>query len=574
VKKWLNIVTLAILLAAGNLFVAANPAAAEVLSPSTVTLLSGQTTQTAGFTQIDPSLNGEVISSGTETLAAGPFSSAPLLPIDADAYAWAAAPVVTVHSAWTTIPGAQWVSTTSGNYGVETANEGDTWRLFKATFDVPSGLTSADIRVAGDNAFEFYVNNNLAASTADLSPSAPVYGAWPGGGSQAPFNVSHSYNLDLTEGENTILFVLRNWNNNGSSNPSALIYQITLSYGSADPLEPGAYSGGGTWSLAPSFNKYSSWTSLPEARWVSTTSSNYGVETAGEGDTWRLFKDTFNIPDDAQNIQATVEIAGDNAYEFYLNGTLVATTADFSTPAPVYGAWPGNGSQAPFTGIAHFDINPVTGDNNLMFVLRNWDNNASSNPSGLTYRVTLNYDLPTVLPAQVWYLNSVGNPEMEKETGIQTGSETLEDTPMIWTSDEAAASDLTFPNGSWTAVFTTTNWGAGNCRVQIGDFDASTGDFNAFNTTPATGTYSNGRITVIVSTGGTVLQGHYLGLSVVNASGSPQSIATDGSSYLAPPAGSPDYPLPEMSAGILLGMGLLAVSGFVAVKKRKRIVKD
>jgi hypothetical protein len=572
--KWLCVLTLVVLLAAGNLLLAADPVAAEVLTSNTITLLSGQTTQTAGYATTDPSLSGEVFNSGAVTLVAGPFSAAPSLPLDPSAYTWAAASVVTANSAWTSIPGAQWVSTTSINNGVETINEGDTWRLFEVTFNVPSGLTSADIRVAGDNAFEFYVNGNLAVTTADFAPSAPVYGSWPGSGSQAPFNVVHSYALDLEDGENTILFVVRNWDNNSSSNPSGLIYQITLSYGSVSPIEPGAYSGGGTWSLAPSFSKYSSWVSIPGAQWVSTTSANYGVETADEGDTWRLFNDNFNIPDNAENIRGTIEIAGDNAYEFYLNGMLVATTADFSTSAPVYGAWPGNGSQSPFTSTAHFDITPVMGDNTLTFVLRNWDNTGSTNPSGLTYKVTLNYDTPMVLPAQVWYLDSIGNPEMEKETGIQTGSETIGDTPMIWTSDQAATSDLTFPHGSWKVILTTTNWGAGNCLVQIGDFDAATGDFNAFNASPATGTYSNGKITVIVNTGGTVLQGHYLGLSVVNASGSPQTIATDGSSYLTPPEGSPDYPLPELASGLLFGLGLAGIVGFITIKRRKRFVKD
>jgi hypothetical protein len=46
--KWISVLALAVLLAAGNLFLAAGPVVAETLSPITVTLSSGQTTQTQG----------------------------------------------------------------------------------------------------------------------------------------------------------------------------------------------------------------------------------------------------------------------------------------------------------------------------------------------------------------------------------------------------------------------------------------------------------------------------------------------------------------------------------------------
>jgi hypothetical protein len=46
--KWISVLALAVLLAAGNLFLAAGPIMAETLSPIIVTLSSGQTTPPQG----------------------------------------------------------------------------------------------------------------------------------------------------------------------------------------------------------------------------------------------------------------------------------------------------------------------------------------------------------------------------------------------------------------------------------------------------------------------------------------------------------------------------------------------
>lgn len=332
------------------------------------------------------------------------------------------------------------------------------------------------------------------------------------------------------------------------------------------PADLATYS----WSPASTFTGYPAWVTISGAQWVSTTSANYGVETANEGDTWRLFKTTFNIPQDVTS--ASIQIAGDNAYEFYLNGHLVATTADFDPSAPVYGSWPGSGSQAPFTSIASF-ILPfnyfVTGANTLMFVVRNWDNNGSDNPSGLIYKATLDYDVPSI-PAQVWYLNSINHPEMEKTFGIQQDSVSIEKGATVtWLSDQAAINDVAFSSGTWTVKLVTGDWGTDKCLVQIGDYDTTGDTFTAFNTTPAIGLYNGGIITITINTGGTVYQGDYLALSIKNGSGASQTIITEGNSYLTPPIGSPDYPMPEMASGILLGGGLIGLVGYMAIRKKK-----
>jgi len=86
-----------------------------------------------------------------------------------------------------------------------------------------------------------------------------------------------------------------------------------------------------------------------------------------------------------------------------------------------------------------------------------------------------------------------------------------------------------------------------------------------------TGTYNGGIITITISTVGTVSHNDYLALRIFNDSGSSHNITTDGSSSLTAPSGSPNYPTPEMPAVVLLGIGLVGLSGFLFVRTKKTI---
>jgi hypothetical protein len=183
------------------------------------------TTTTTGLTITD------VYVSDTGAKIAGPLTSAPSLPIDSSSYTWGNAQIIsTLPDSWTSISGANWISTTSANSGVETNNEGDTWRLFKTTFTVPPNATTlqATVYIAADNAFEFYLNGTRITTTADFSPSAPVYG--PPGSNTAPFTNTWSYDIAPTTGSNTLLFVVRNWYHEDSANPSGLVYKVSVVY--------------------------------------------------------------------------------------------------------------------------------------------------------------------------------------------------------------------------------------------------------------------------------------------------------------------------------------------------------
>ncbi len=169
---------------------------------------------------------------------------------------WSAASVVAnPDGSWTAIGGANWVSTTTANSGVENANESDAWRLFRASFNIANfnTVTGANIQIAADNAFELYLNGSLIATTATWNPAAPVYGTGPGpSGTTVPFEEAATYSLPVQQGANTLMFVVRNWDNSGQGNPSGLLYKVTIRYGvAAQQLNPTVYSGAGAWTEGP-----------------------------------------------------------------------------------------------------------------------------------------------------------------------------------------------------------------------------------------------------------------------------------------------------------------------------------
>jgi type IV pilus assembly protein PilA len=169
--------------------------------------------------------------SGADTLVAAALTSTPSLPLNIASYTWANAQIISsVPSQWTSIAGANWISTTSSSSGQDSPGEGDAWRLFKTTFVAPAHVTSAKVYLAADNAFEFYLNGNLIASSNNFSPSAPVYEAASAGGSTLPFTTVWIYDITPVTGTNNLTFVVRNWNSNGGSNPTGLIYKVTITH--------------------------------------------------------------------------------------------------------------------------------------------------------------------------------------------------------------------------------------------------------------------------------------------------------------------------------------------------------
>jgi hypothetical protein len=407
--KRLMVLGLVFALAAGIFLQAAVPVMADTPPPVTITLLSGNTTKTAGYAYDNPFYQTVTYVSGSSTETAGyTTANTSAHPLVASYYsgggAWSPAQIITDTSPWVAIGGASWVSTTSAHGGVETANEGDAWRLFSANFTVsnPANVTSASIQIAADNAYEVYFNNNIIANTANWTPACTVYGpSHEPGGSTVPFNQVATYTLTPQTGTNTLMVVVRNWNNLGQGNPSGLAYKVTLTYSTINPLTPASYSGGGSWTNAfPITDLASPWViPVAGAKWVSTTSENSGIENPNEGDSWRLFKDEFNIPAGATIDSAGIQIAADNAYEVYLNGSRIDTTANWTPACVVYGDSPEpGGSMIPFEQVTSYTLTPQPGINTLMFVVRNWGD-GGGNPTGLMYAAWITYTpTPTTTP--------------------------------------------------------------------------------------------------------------------------------------------------------------------------------
>ncbi len=124
-----------------------------------------------------------------------------------------------------------------------------------------------------------------------------------------------------------------------------------------------------------------SWPSIPGATWIST--SYYREDDAG--DSWRWFHAEFILDFTAYNISnGKVSATADDAEELYFNGTFVGQD----------GSW---GS------IIDYPITPHPVLNSFDFIVRNYGGgSAQSNPTGLIYKVTVDYELPDALWAPTY----------------------------------------------------------------------------------------------------------------------------------------------------------------------------
>ena len=175
-------------------------------------------------------------SNESETKQAGWTTTDPILdPLNPNSYSgmgsWSDAFLVTPHSAWyPPFDPSKWVSTASS---LESAcGNGDSWRLFKAEFNIPTGaiIIPAQLWMTADNAVAAYFNDK----SHEVGTTTNVYGASP---SPQPWyfaNLYGPFNFIPVEGTNTLYFVVRNWGI-GSHNPVGLLYSAKIEY--TMPLE-------------------------------------------------------------------------------------------------------------------------------------------------------------------------------------------------------------------------------------------------------------------------------------------------------------------------------------------------
>ncbi len=130
------------------------------------------------------------------------------------------------------------------------------------------------------------------------------------------------------------------------------------------------------------------WPSIPGATWIST--AQYTEDPVN--DSWRWFQGEMTLPCTAYNISATVlQATSDNAEEFYLNGVLVGSDGEVQGPFIDDSEW---------NTIINYSISPQPGVNTLDFIVRNYampGGGPTSNPTGLIYRTTVDYEVPDVV---------------------------------------------------------------------------------------------------------------------------------------------------------------------------------
>jgi len=162
----------------------------------------------------------------------------------------------------------------------------------------------------------------------------------------------------------------------------------------SNPLDISSYSNGGIWSSA---------TPLVQAGWYDETLAPFGsgatwvssaATTEGGGENqWRLFKIDFAIPPGSTINSAQLSYTADNAVAVYLNDVEISSTGS------VYGTVP-TPYNPPYIFQTSFSVNfnPLVGSNTLKFVVRNWDNENSYNPTGLLYKGIIMYQSPDPVP--------------------------------------------------------------------------------------------------------------------------------------------------------------------------------
>jgi opacity protein-like surface antigen len=168
--------------------------------------------------------------------------------------------------------------------------------------------------------------------------------------------------------------------------------------------------------------------------------------------------------------------------------------------------------------------------------------------------------------------------EMEKSgTGqTQTGNVPIAaNSGEIWISDQPAQCDVGFGGDRWDLTLYRLNTAsAHNFTAYLGVWNETLTSFRVIATSNP-GNFEAGKNYTDVdihAPGFTVLNGEYLALRVNDTDGSPLTVLTGGASYSASHityASESNFPVPELSTIVLMSVGLLALVGYVGLRRRK-----
>ncbi len=215
----------------GSLFVVSAPRAhADGTSCSVITLGSGATTQTAGYTETNPVSgvaalvpsnysNEQFVAASTTQAMIPPWVD----PSTNSVFASSSAVWVSTNPTW---PGG--TGNTEGSFAI------DQWRLFQDSVVLPVGavVTNATLWYTADNAAAVYLNSaTTPIATTNASTSEDVYGVTPAADA-SNFGQVFTTSFVPTAGTNTLNFVVRNWSVASSStqNPTGLLYAAVINY--------------------------------------------------------------------------------------------------------------------------------------------------------------------------------------------------------------------------------------------------------------------------------------------------------------------------------------------------------
>ena len=189
--------------------------------------------------------------------------------------------------------------------------------------------------------------------------------------------------------------------------------------------------------------------------------------------------------------------------------------------------------------------------------------------------------------SQTWYLSSTGGPGENGKVmykGSQDGGTANvkfeESTQRDFNANASAACDLTFTAGTWEGqlerIYEAGSKEGKDYRAEIGvlvggTFTPITGVDDAFTGTDTIDTFSIAADAIDISTG------QYLALRIKNRHPMGEDpndmyiVTVNSNSWVMHPLDDPDYPVPELPTIILMSTGLLALFGYVAYSRSRRM---
>jgi hypothetical protein len=209
--------------------------------------------------------------------------------------------------------------------------------------------------------------------------------------------------------------------------------------------------------------------------------------------------------------------------------------------------------------------------------------------------------IPQYSTPDAWYLNYENSSggltsPLEMKWVANNGTRTQGDGVTLgnnqtqtWLSNQAAGGDTTYPaDKDWTLlIHTPSNWGTAP-EIKVGEWDAVNNQISGpaaifkswtWDMIPGTipaGIHPNFTHTIILQSNAQIVvhSGKYLALQIKNkASGNIVIVTCNkvGGTCLQPPEGIASQSVPELPAGILFGVGLAGIGGFILIKRRSKV---